>query len=110
MLRIPTVAADESRWKRRGLSFERHISTAHYRLSQILETMAQVPGSFGRCLVGIAGRHGCDDADDGMEAVELMGDGRGESRVGVCFYFAWEVVVIFGVVDCDVAESSWDMS
>ena len=72
--------------------------------------MAQVPCSLRGCLVGIARRHGCDDADDGVEAVELVGDGRGESRVGVCFYFAWEVVVIFGIVDCDVAESSWDMS
>lgn len=30
------------------------------------------------CLVGFAGRHGCEDADDGVEAVELVRDGGGE--------------------------------
>lgn len=74
MLRIPPIAPLEPRRERGLLPFQGHIPTAHDALPQIVKTVAQMPRPLLRQLVQLVGRVRRDHLDDGVEAVELVGD------------------------------------
>lgn len=107
MLRIPPIAPLKLGRKRRLLPLQRCVGRAHYRLPQVVKAVRQVPRALHGQLVELVRLVRGDDADDGVQAVQLVRDGGCEGAVGVLLERGGEVVVGLGVVDLDVAEAAW---
>lgn len=69
MDRIPPITPHKPLRKARLLAFQRHVTTAHDALSQVVKAVVEMPSTLVWEFVELVGGVRCDDADDGVEAV-----------------------------------------
>jgi len=107
VLGIPSIAPLQAGGESGVLPLERDVAAAHDALAQVFKAMSEMPGPFLGHHLGPVGRDGGEGADDGVQAVQLVGHGGGECAVRVALERVGEVVVVVllhGVVaDSDVA-------
>ena len=91
------------------LPLERDVAAAHDALPQVFKAVSEVPGPFLGHHLWPIGRDRGEGADDGVQAVQLVGHGSSECSVRVALERVGEVVVVVFflrggfVVDSDVA-------